>query len=139
LPPGNYPFLREFREPPSSAGLIPTVYNNTSIASTFSSLSTSGGATAPALIEGGKIITAVFFVSGTFTASTNAVVSLEVSMVQSFAGAQAIGTATVSAAGNFYITAQNVAYKFARLRITTAQVNTSGSNSLQGAFVYATN
>jgi hypothetical protein len=139
LPPGSYPLLREFRDRAVGSSIIQTFYNNAAITSTFASVSALNDATAPAFIEGCKLITALFYVSGTFTPSTNGVVTLEVSMAPSFAGAQAIGTATVSAAGTFSITAQNIAYKFARLRVSTALVISSGGASTQGAFIYATN
>jgi hypothetical protein len=137
LPPGAYALVRDFKD---VTGMT-TVFNNvTSSASTFSDLVTLNNATAPCLIEGCKLITAFFSVSGTPTGITTApVVTLEASLGTG-GGWQALGTVTVNAAGGFAITAQNFAYRFARLRVSTALAAGSGTYNVQAATnIYATN
>lgn len=137
LPPGSYPQIRQYRDGFAATNPFASVINTaTQTATSFGNLTLTTQATSAAVIEGCGILTAHVVLSGAPTVTTQPVITLEVS--QDLTNWIAT-SATITAAGNgaYSASTANIAFRYARLRVTTAGVYSAGNYSVSSAGITA--
>jgi len=124
LPPG-YPVIRQYRDAHSATNPLSSVINSaTAVATTLvatgsTCMTANTQATAPLVIEGCKISTMHITLTGTPTVTTQPVLALELSQD---ATNWFVSSATVTAAGagTYSASIATTAFRYARIRVTTA-------------------
>jgi hypothetical protein len=138
--PSGYPSIRQYRDAYSATNPFATVINTaTQTATNFgatTALAATTQQTSPCVIEGCTRITAHMTLAGTPTVTTQPVVSLEVSqdLTNWFTTTT---TMTAAGAGTYSATLQNVAYRYARLRVTTAAAYSAGAYTISSVGITA--
>ena len=135
--PSGYPSIRQYRDVNSATNPFATVINNaTQTATNFGNLTGTTQATSACVIEGCTNISAHMTLAGAPTVTTQPIVSIEVSqdLTNWFTT-----TTTMTAAGNgtYAATLPNVAFRYARLRVTTAGAYSAGNYSVSSAGITA--
>jgi hypothetical protein len=141
--PSGYENYRQFRDAYAASNALATVINSTTqTASTFgaaTSLTATTQATSWFPIERCKVVTGVMVLGGGPTVSVQPVVSLEFS--NDLTNGVTIAGATMTAAGNgtYACTASSIAFRYARLRVTTAASYSAGSYTVSGVGITGIN
>ena len=139
LPPMGTPLIRQMRDAYAATNPFALTFNSVALTASNFVLSTVSTATTSFYVEGSKIITAFMTLAGGPTVTTQPVVTLQGSMDGT--NWVTITGATMTAAGNgtYTVSATNVAFKFARLQVTTAAVFSAGSYTISNIGVNAVN
>ena len=142
LPAGSFPLTRQYRDAYSTTNPLTTQINSvTQSATTFgaaTSLGVTTQATSVALVEGCKVITGTVVLAGSPTVTTQPVMTIELS---NDATNWYTTTGTMTATGNGVYSASviNVAFRYARIRVTTAAAYSSGSYTLSSVCINGVN
>lgn len=134
LPPG-YPVIRQYRDAFSATNPLSSVINSaTGVATTLVStgatcMTATTQATAPMVIEGCKISTLHLVLTGTPTVTTQPVLALEFSQ-DGTNWFTSTATVTATGAGVYSASIATVAFRFARIRVTTAAVYSAGNYTI---------
>jgi hypothetical protein len=143
LPPGSYPWTRQFRDSYAATAAFATVINSaTQTASTFgaaTALTATTQATSWSVVEGCKVITAHLTLGGAPTVTTQPVISLEVSNDLSNGFVPAGATMTAAGNGTYSVSVSNVSYRYARLRVTTAAAYSAGAYTISSVGLQGVN
>lgn len=142
LPTGSYPIYRQFRDVFAATNPLSSTINSVvQTASTFgatTAFTATTQATTACLVEGTKVITAHLTLGGAPTVTTQPVFSLEFSndLTNWFTS-----TSTMTAAGNgtYSVTLANVAWRYARIRVTTAAAYSAGAYTITSVGITGVN
>lgn len=134
LPPG-YPVIRQYRDAFSATNPLSSVINSAAgVATTLvntgaTCMTATTQATAPMVIEGCKINTLHLVLTGTPTVTTQPVLALEFSQ-DGTNWFTSTSTVTATGAGVYSASIATVAFRFARIRVTTAAVYSAGNYTI---------
>lgn len=137
--PGGFPIQRQFRDAYAATNPFATIYNSAALAASNFVLGTLNSATTPFYVEGTKQIIPFMILAGSPTVTTQPVVTLQLSMDGTNWWTTA---ATMTAVGNgvYATTSQSIGgARFSRLKVSTAEVDSSGAYTISAIGVNAVN